>query len=130
FVGVIVLSWVLTLVHEVIHALFYPRESEKEIWKSPEQGAYFIYCEDEIGRDRFIVMCLMPMFVLGIIPFVIWLAVPAVIPMPYHVAAAILFWLMTICGVGDVANVYHVLKEVPKGTKVFNNGLLRSFYIK
>ena len=80
-------------------------------------------------RNRFIVMCLAPMFTLGIIPFVIWLAMPAFILMPYNIAAAIIFWLMTIVAMGDVSNVYHVLKEVPAGSKVFNYGLLRSFYM-
>lgn len=128
FFIVIVSVSILTLVHEIIHALFYPVSSEKGIWKSKEQGAYFVYCEDEITKTRFIVMCLAPMFILGIIPFVIWLLLPQFIPMPYNIAVAIVFWLMTIMSMGDVANVYHVLKEVPMNAKVFNHGLLRSFY--
>ncbi len=130
FVLIIVLVYLLTFVHEIIHALFYPADAVKEIWKSKEQGAYFVYCEKEISKDRFIVMCLAPMFILGIIPFVIWLILPDLIPMPYNIAVPIIFWLMTIIAMGDVANVYHVIKEVPRGSKVFNYGLLRSFYIK
>ncbi len=130
FVLIIVLVYLLTFVHEIIHALFYPTEAVKEIWKSKEQGAYFVYCEKEISRERFIVMCLAPMFILGIIPFVIWLILPDFIPMPYNIAVPIIFWLMTIIAMGDVANVYHVIKEVPRGSKVFNHGLLRSFYIE
>ena len=130
FVLIIVLVYLLTFVHEIIHALFYPADVVKEIWKSKEQGAYFVYCEKEISKERFIVMCLAPMFILGIIPFVIWLILPDLIPMPYNIAVPIIFWLMTIIAMGDVANVYHVMKEVPRGSKVFNYGLLRSFYIK
>ncbi len=130
FVLIIVLVYLLTFVHEIIHALFYPADVVKEIWKSKEQGAYFVYCEKEISKERFIVMCLAPMFILGIIPFVIWLILPDLIPMPYNIAVPIIFWLMTIIAMGDVANVYHVIKEVPRGSKVFNYGLLRSFYIK
>ena len=70
------------------------------------------------------------MFILGIIPFVIWFLLPSIIPMPYNIAVAIVFWLMTIMAMGDVANVYHVLKDVPKNSNVFNYGLLRSFYRK
>lgn len=130
FFIVIVSVSILTIVHEVIHALFYPGNSEKEIWKSKEQGAYFVYCENEISKTRFILMCLAPMFILGIIPFVIWFLLPSFIPMPYNIAVAIVFWLMTILSMGDVANVYHVLKDVPKNSNVFNYGLLRSFYRK
>ena len=130
FVLTIVSVYLLTFVHEIIHALFYPADAIKEIWKSKEQGAYFVYCEKEISKERFIIMCLAPMFILGIIPFIIWLILPNYIPMPYSLAVSITFWLMTIVAMGDVANVYHVIKEVPKGAKVFNYGLLRSFYIK
>ena len=130
FVLMIVSVYLLTFVHEIIHALFYPADAIKEIWKSKEQGAYFVYCEKEISKERFIIMCLAPMFILGIIPFMIWLILPNYIPMPYNLAVSITFWLMTIVAMCDVANVYHVIKEVPKGAKVFNYGLLRSFYIK
>ena len=129
FVLTIVSVYLLTFVHEIIHALFYPADAVKEIWKSKEQGAYFVYCEKEIRKERFIIMCLAPMFILGIIPFIIWLILPNYIPMPYNLAVSITFWLVTIVAMGDVANVYHVIKEVPKGANVFNYGLLRSFYI-
>ena len=128
FVLVILAVYLLTFVHEIIHALFYPAGAEKEIWRSKEQGAYFVYCEEEIGRNRFIVMCLAPMFILGIIPFIIWAVLPSFIPMPYDLTAAITFWFMTIMAMGDAANVYHAAKEVPSGATVFNYGLLRSFY--
>ena len=128
FVLVIAAVYLLTFVHEIIHALFYPAGSEKEIWKSKADGAYFVYCEDEISRSRFIAMCLAPMLILGIIPFLLWALLPSVIPMPYDLAAAITFWFMTIMAMGDVANVYHVVRDVPKDATVFNYGLLRSFY--
>lgn len=130
FVIVIVSVSVLTMVHEIIHALFYPLSSEKGIWKSNEQGAYFVYCEDEISKTRFLILSLAPMFILGIIPFAVWLLLPNIIPMPYNIAVPIVFWLMTLVSMGDVANVYHVLREVPKKSNIFNYGLLRSFYRK
>ena len=121
---------VLTLVHEFIHCLFYPRKALKTIWHSKEQGAYFVYCEEEVSKLRFIIMCLAPMFILGIIPFIIWLILPNVISMPYNIAVAIITWIMTIIAMGDVSNIYWIIKEVPSGAKVFNYGLLRSFYLK
>ncbi len=130
FFLVILSVYILTIVHEVIHALFYPAEYEKQIWRSKEQGAYFVYCEEQVSRSRFIVMCLAPMFLLGILPFLLWLVLPVSVPMPYYLAAAIVFWLMTIVAIGDAANVYHVLKEVLRGAAVFNRGMLRSYYIK
>lgn len=40
FIIVLVSAYLLTFVHEIIHALFYPAGQVKEIWKSKEQGAY------------------------------------------------------------------------------------------
>ncbi len=128
FFIVIISVQVLTMVHEAIHALFYPPGETKEIWRSKEQGAYFVYCEAEVTKGRFIAMCLAPMLILGVIPFMVWFLLPAFIPMPYNIAVAVVFWLMTIMAMGDVANIYHVLREVPKGARLFNYGLLRSFY--
>lgn len=130
FFIVIISVYLLTFVHEVIHALFYPLKSQKEIWKAKKDGAYFVYCEDAISKKRYIIMVLAPMFILGIIPFIIWLLLPNIIPMPYSIAVVIIFLLMTIVAMGDVSNIYYVLKEVPKKHKLFNYGLLRSFYIK
>jgi len=130
FFIVIISIYLLTFVHEIIHALFYPKNVEKQIWKSIKDGAYFVYCEDAISKSRFIIMCLAPMVILGIIPFVIWLLLPKFLPMPYYLTLPIIFWFMTIMAMGDVANIYHVVKEVPNKTKVFNYGFLRSFYIK
>ena len=75
-------------------------------------------------------MCLAPMFILGVVPFIIWLILPQFIPMPFNLAFVIITWFMTLLSMGDVANVYHVIKEVPNKSKLFNYGFLRSFYIK
>ena len=130
FVLVCVLLTPLTRIHEIIHALCYPIDALKTIWHSKKDGAYFIYCEEIISRNRWLVVLLMPMLVLGVLPFVLWLLLPRLLPMPYDLAFAILCWLLTIMAMGDVANVWHVIKEVPKGADVFNYGLMRSFYIE
>lgn len=130
FLIIIISVHILTIVHEIIHALFYPFKYEKEIWISKDKGVRFVYCGEIISRTRYIVMALAPMFILGIIPFTIWFISPNIIPMPYNIAVAVIFWLMTIVAMGDIANIYYVIKEVPKKAKVFNYGLLRSFYIE
>ena len=130
FFIVLGLIYVLTFVHEFIHACFYPLKAEKEIYKSKSLGAYFVYSEEMITKRRYIVMVLAPMFLLGIIPYIIWLLLPQMIPMPFYLIIPITCWFMTIMSMGDVANVYHVLKEVPNKAKLFNHGLLDSYYIK
>ena len=73
-------------------------------------------------------MCLAPMFILGIIPHIVWLLLPVMISMPVYLGFPLVFWFMTVMSLGDAANVYYTVKEVPKGAMVFNHGLLRSFY--
>lgn len=130
FILIIILVYVLTIVHEVIHALFYPRKYLKTIWKSKRDGARFVYCEELVSKKRFVIMALAPMFILGIIPFIIWFILPNFIPMPYNLTFVITTWFMTLIAMGDIYNAYIVIKEVPKNHKLFNYGLLRSFYIK
>ena len=131
FFIVIISIQLLTIIHEYIHALIYPKEYEKGIWKSKDAGAYFVYCEGLISKSRWMIMCLAPMFILGIIPFIIWFILPNnIIPMPYYLTIPIITWFMTIMSMGDIANTYYVIKEVPNKSKIFNYGFLRSFYIR
>ena len=45
-----ILGRVLIYLHEFIHAIFYPREAEKTVWKNEKHGAYFIYCDVAISK--------------------------------------------------------------------------------
>lgn len=42
----------LTYIHELLHVLFYSKEAIKTIWKSPKQGAYFVYCDALLAEQR------------------------------------------------------------------------------
>ena len=67
-----VLYVVLIVVHEWIHALFFPRRAVKDVWFYRLQAA-MVYCNTPVTRNRFIVMSLAPAAILGIIPFIGWL---------------------------------------------------------
>lgn len=118
----------LKLIHEYIHALLYPVKSEKTIWKYTSGGAYFIYCNAQVSKLRFIVISSAPMIILGLIPFIIWLFTANQIELTISLVYVFMTWFMILFAMGDLVNVYHTLKQVPKNAKVFNYGL-HSYWI-
>ena len=129
FVVMLVVLYALIYVHEVIHGIFYPMNAEKTIWKYPEQGAFFIYCDEPISKIRFIILCAAPSIILGIVPYIIWLVYAVSVPMPYTLAIGLSTLIMTVMSMGDFANIYNAIRQVPKNAKVFNYGL-HSYWIK
>lgn len=123
FVVMLLLGHLLTYLHEFIHALLYPKNAVKEIWKDTSQGAYFVYCSSVVSKTRFIVICLAPVILLGIIPYGIWLLIYHVLPINISICFAILTWIMTLMSVGDFYNVYNTILQVPNKSKIFNYGL-------
>ena len=121
-------TYLLAYVHEFIHALFYPIDAEKQVWKMLDQGAFFVYCERETSKIRFIVMCLAPAVILGIIPYIFWLAFPLALTFTGGIMVLVISFLMTFMALGDYVNVYNAIKQVPKDAKIFNFGI-HSYWI-
>ena len=99
------------------------RVTEKAIWKLQEQGAYFVYCDETVSKERFIVLSIAPAIILGIIPFVGVLIFAESISAACIIATWIVSLIMTVMAIGDFANIYNAIKQVPKGAKVFNYGM-------
>lgn len=128
FAVMLLLGQLFTYLHEIIHALLYPKSAVKEIWKDTSQGAYFVYCSSVVSKTRFIIICLAPVILLGIIPYGIWLLIYHVLPINISICFAILTWIMTFMSVGDFYNVYNTILQVPNKSKIFNHGL-HSYWI-
>lgn len=125
----ILLREVLIYIHEFIHAIFYPKEAEKTVWRELKQGAYFVYCDAEITKIRFIILCLAPSIILGIIPFVIWYIIAPILEAKWILCIMLLTWMMTFMSMGDFANAFNAIRQVPKNAKVFNYGM-HSYWIQ
>ena len=123
-----ILYKILKYVHEFIHGILYPIKSEKRICKY-SGGAFFLYCTTIISKTRSIIISLAPMIILGIIPFIIWLFVADKMDITICITYVFLTWIMIFFCMGDVANVYNTIKQVPKNAKVFNFGF-HSYWIK
>lgn len=123
FATMIIILGILPYVHEFIHGFFYPLSAEKAIWKLQEQRAYFVYCDETVSKERFIVLSIAPAIILGIIPFVGVLIFAESISAACIIATWIVSLIMTVMAIGDFANIYNAIKQVPKGAKVFNYGM-------
>lgn len=124
----LIIGQVLTYVHEFIHAMFYPKEAEKTVWKDLKQGAYFVYCDAKVSKNRFIILCLAPSVILGLIPFFIWYMVAPILGVEWLICIMVLTWMMTFMSIGDFANAFNAIRQVPKNGKVFNYGM-HSYWI-
>lgn len=125
----IFLMYPLIIVHEIIHALVFPINARKEIWNYLDQGTMFVYYEEKLSRSRFIAMCLAPVIVLGILPFLLWYFIAPILTLEFSVCWLLMSFSMTISAVGDFVNVFNTIRQVPKGAKIFNYGF-HSFWIQ
>ena len=129
FAGTLFIWSILIYIHEFIHAMFYSIKAEKTIWRDKKYGAYFVYCSEKVSKTRFVILCIAPTIILGIIPFTIWMLYYNYIPMPFNLAFVLTTWVMIVLSAGDFTNIYNAIKQVPKGAKIFNYGL-HSYWIK
>jgi len=100
-------------VHELLHAVVYPKEATVYIGIMPKQFTAVALASYPVSRGRFILMSLLPV-VLGVIPFIIFLISPAA----NRALNGIMFGLMImglISPYPDYFNVYQVLKQTKKG---------------
>jgi hypothetical protein len=117
------------VVHEFIHAILYPKEAIKSIWKDSKNNAYFLYCDALVSKRRFIVLSIAPAIILGIVPFIIWYIVAPIISLEWVVCTMLMIWWMTFDAIGDYANVFNAIRQVPKNARIFNYGV-HSYWIE
>lgn len=120
--GWLALYAVLIVLHELIHAAFFPRRAVKDVWFYQMQAA-MVYCNTPVTRTRFVIMSLAPAVLLGVLPFVSWLFWAQSVNFILSIAWGSMAWSMIFGGIGDFYNVRNVLAQVPKDAYVFNYGL-------
>lgn len=119
FVG-IVIGLLLLVVHELLHAVLYPKKANVGIGIMPKQLAAVVLVSYPLSRKRFIAMSLFPI-ILGIIPLVCFWFSPA----SKHALNGILFGLAAIGMTSpypDFFNVYNVVKQTPPNAKIQVSG--------
>lgn len=100
-------------VHELLHAIVYPKEATVYIGIMPKQFTAVALASYPVSRNRFILMSLLPI-VLGVIPLIIFL----ISPETNRALNGVMYGLV-IMGLTtpytDYFNVYQVLKQTKKG---------------
>ncbi|TPG00238.1 DUF3267 domain-containing protein, partial [Clostridium perfringens] len=111
--GIILIPFSI-LPHEYLHAIFFPKDAEVEMWYSIKQRLALVTSTTAITKKRFIFLSLFPNIVFGFLPLIIWIFIPSYMSF----ISGILFtfgFISLIMGVGDFMNIYNTIKQVPKG---------------
>ncbi len=112
----IILGILLCTVHELLHAIVYPKKCNAYIGIIPKEFIFYMSCSAPLRKRKFILMSLLPM-ILGIIPLVVFVCMPS----DFKILNTIL-WPMAMMGLvspsPDYMNVYYVLKEVPQNAYI------------
>lgn len=125
FIGV-VLGFFLILVHELLHAVAYPKGATVYIGIMPKNLTAVALSARAVKRSRFFLISLLPI-VLGLIPLGIFCLTGS----DAKEWNGLLFG-MAIMGMvsvyPDIYNIAAVLKAVPKGATIQNNGNETYYY--
>lgn len=131
FLGGLIFGGMLSLpfliVHELLHAICFPRGAEVYFYQAINKGVLFVTSIMPLSKNRFIVMSLLPLMLLGIVPLL----------SSFFIAGdflnGIVFcfsFLMLLGGIGDLFNVQNVLNKVPKGAMIQLSGLYGYWFYK
>lgn len=106
----------LLLVHELLHAIVYPKNAVVTIGKLKNKLIFVALASYPLKRSRFVIMCLLP-FILGIFPLTIFLC-----SSPCLTALnGIMFGMACIGMVSPYPDIYNagiVLKQAEKGDSI------------
>lgn len=107
-----ILGVLLLLVHELLHAVVYPKGATVSIGVDKKTFSPVALASYPIKRNRFILMSLLP-FILGVLPLILFICFPS----SFLQLNGLMFGL-SIMGLispyPDVYNVFQVLKQTPK----------------
>ncbi len=100
-------------IHELLHAIVYPKKATVYIGIMPKQFTAVALTSYPVRRSRFILMSLLPI-VLGVIPLIIFLISPATSKALNGVMLGLMM-MGLISPYPDYFNVYQVLKQTNGG---------------
>ncbi|MBO5349348.1 MAG: DUF3267 domain-containing protein [Clostridia bacterium] len=126
FIGVL-LGILCIVIHEFIHALFYPNGSTVNIGIVLNPFYAYVSSLDSINRNSFILMSIMPFLILGVIPFSLFIYY---FTKKTKLAGILLgFCIMGLVGgTPDLYNIYNISKQVPNNAIIINSENLTYWY--
>ena len=121
FIGAI-LSQLTMLPHEFLHAICFKEDAS--MYTNFKQNLIIVVGTEDMSKVRVIIMYLLPNVIFGLIPFMFFLFNNSLI------WCGILGAFCIGMGMADYLNVLNMLKQVPKGAKVYQSGFHSYWYIK
>ena len=115
--------FILQFVHEIIHAIFFPKDVLKQVWSTNNYAALFVYCTEPVSKSRFIWISYAPNVILGMLPLMSVLLFGNHMHILLRMILTGISSLMLIVGMGDYLNANNASTQVPKKGKIFNSGM-------
>jgi hypothetical protein len=110
----------LVLVHELLHAVVHPglgwsRDTVIGWW--PQHGLFYAHYHGELGRNRFVILGLLPLLVISVVPLLAaaWFDIAS----PWAAGISVLNGLLAC---GDMFAAAMILRQVPPGGIIRNQG--------
>lgn len=107
--------------HEFIHAICF--KEDVYLYTNLKNGMLFVTGLEDMSKTRFIIMSMLPNLIFGIIPFLLFLMNPA------WGFLGTLGALTIPMGAGDYLNVFHAIRQVPRGARVYMSGMHSYWYM-
>ena len=102
------------LVHEILHAIWFPKKAKKELWYEINRNSLFlfsfqIYSNCPLKRNRFLLMLLFPNIILALIPLFLWYCgIVFISPFISRIIGSLLTILFT-CGASDYSLFFDII---------------------
>lgn len=121
------LSLLTVFPHELLHGIAFPQNATVEVWYSLKSAMALCFSTYPVSKVRFIFLSLLPNLVFGVLPLVLWVALPSI---PRAVADILFTFgvLSLFMGCGDYLNVYNAALQMPKGTLTQLSGFHSYWY--
>lgn len=111
-------TFILIIVHELIHMIFIPdfMKSDKIYWGITLNGG-FVATTEKISKRRFIMISIMPYFLLSIV-------LPIILGVCNILNSFIVFLIIVnaMASSVDILNLFLILCQTPKNSYIINNG--------
>ena len=112
----------LAILVQLIHALTYPKEAEKNFYLIKKDLGIILLSNTPVTKRRYILLCIMPTIILSFIPYITMLIFMDKLPVKLANFIYIDSIAINILTAGSLLTAYKTIKQVPKDAKVFNHG--------
>lgn len=116
-----ILSLLSLIPHEFLHAICF--KDKVYFYTYLKKMMLFVTGPEDMTKNRFIFMSLLPNIIFGLIPYIIAMINPSLVVLGFFGAASI------AAGIGDYINVFNTIRQVPKGALIYSHGFNSYWYI-